>query len=94
GTASRIPTTPEVKVPSPIKCSSNPDQARASGSVVESQNSGALDKVDSINHAIERVLKMNSKQQKQLLQALNHIDIDDTGLVESAQAIASQWVRM
>ncbi|GFR84362.1 hypothetical protein ElyMa_004148700 [Elysia marginata] len=62
GPASKSPSTPEVKVPSPVKSSAQPEQTRASsGGVAGSQSMNALDDEDSINHAIERVLKMNSK---------------------------------
>ena len=61
GPASKAPSTPEVKVPLPMKSSAVPDQTRASVGVAGSQSKDALEDVDSINHAIERVLKMNSK---------------------------------
>ncbi|CAG5117097.1 unnamed protein product, partial [Candidula unifasciata] len=90
------PSKESTKLLTPMKSSSNPDQARSDNPAVESKLPSAGDDNSNITAVIERVLKMNPRQQKQLLQTLNHIDVDEKSIDLSKasrqlNSVANSW---
>ncbi|BFZ02930.1 hypothetical protein BsWGS_05969 [Bradybaena similaris] len=90
------PAKETTKLQPPRKSSSNPDQAKPDNTTVDSKLQSAGDEYSNINVVIEKVLKMNPRQQKQLLQTLNHIDVDEKSIDLSKascqlNSVASSW---
>ncbi|XP_005100895.1 katanin-interacting protein isoform X2 [Aplysia californica] len=92
GDKSSSSSADKAKPPTPVRSSADPEPTRASGGMTSQVKADG----SPINNVIQKVLKMNPKQQKQLLQTLNHIEVADSGLQNDVTApplcsMASSW---
>ncbi|XP_059167114.1 katanin-interacting protein-like isoform X2 [Physella acuta] len=80
-----VPLDEKIRIPSPVKSYVDPNLSKGNKSPID-------DETEPINTVIQRVLKMNPKQQRELLNTLNHIDTEgDMIPTQQLKSITSSW---